>query len=279
MSYKTIATVLTDPEAIGPTLDSAVEAARAHDAHLEVLALGVDRTQAGYYYAGASAVLLEQSINRAQETANAVAGAVKKRLTGCDIRWGCEIDVTQLADLSRRVAGRMRFCDLAILPKPYGSGRGSELEAAVESSLFEGQVPTMVVPDGAIVAAKPRRVVIGWNETPEAMRAVRAALPLLCEADKVHVVIVDPPSHGASRSDPGGMVSQFLARHGARAEIDVLSKTLPRVSDVLMRHALDLDADLIVTGAYGHSRFREAVFGGATRHLLEDATLPVLMAH
>ncbi len=120
---------------------------------------------------------------------------------------------------------------------------------------------------------------VGWNESLEALRAVRAAMPLLTQADTVHVVVIDPPTHGPSRSDPGGMLSQYLARHGVSAEIDVLSKTLPRVSDVLTRHATDMDADLLVMGAYGHSRFREAVFGGATRNMLEQATIPVLMAH
>ncbi|VAW02683.1 Universal stress protein family protein, partial [hydrothermal vent metagenome] len=66
---------------------------------------------------------------------------------------------------------------------------------------------------------------------------------------------------------------------GVTAEIDVLSKTLPRVADVLLRQARDIDADMIVMGAYGHSRFREAIFGGATRYMLEKATVPMLMAH
>ncbi|MCR9140590.1 MAG: universal stress protein, partial [Alphaproteobacteria bacterium] len=86
-------------------------------------------------------------------------------------------------------------------------------------------------------------------------------------------------THGPNRSDPGGMISQYLARHDVKVEIDVLSKTLPRISDVLMRHAADMDADMMVMGAYGHSRFREAIFGGATRSILEDANLPVFMAH
>ncbi len=120
---------------------------------------------------------------------------------------------------------------------------------------------------------------IGWNESGEALNAVRAALPVLKAAESVHVVVIDPPVHGPYRSDPGGMLSQFLSRHGVRAEVDVLSKTLPRVSDVLKRHAADINADLIVMGAYGHSRFREAILGGATRYMLEQADLPVFMAH
>jgi len=92
-------------------------------------------------------------------------------------------------------------------------------------------------------------------------------------------VVIDPPMHGPNRSDPGGLVAQYLSRHGVKTEIDVLSRSMPRVSDVLLRHVTDMDADMVVMGAYGHSRFREAIFGGATRYMLEQATVPVFMAH
>jgi nucleotide-binding universal stress UspA family protein len=153
------------------------------------------------------------------------------------------------------------------------------LEPVVEGALFEGQVPVMICPDNGKVPTTPERVVVAWNESNESLRAARASLPILKAASAVHVVVIDPPAHGPNRSDPGGMLSQFLARHGVKAEIDVLSKTMPRVSDVLMRHAADVNADLVVMGAYGHSRFREAIMGGATRNMLEQAKIAVLMAH
>ena len=111
------------------------------------------------------------------------------------------------------------------------------------------------------------------------MAATRAALPLLKGADLVDITVVDPPPHGPERSDPGGLLCQMLVRHGVRAEVSVLARSLPRVSEVLARHATDQNADLLVMGAYGHSRFREAILGGATRNMLEQAELPVLMAH
>jgi nucleotide-binding universal stress UspA family protein len=137
----------------------------------------------------------------------------------------------------------------------------------------------MVMPDKATSTLNPRRVMIGWDESAEALSAVRAAIPLLTRADAVHVVVVDPPAHGPNRSDPGGLLSQFLARHGVKVEIDVLAKTLPRISDVLARHAGDIEAEMIVMGAYGHSRFREAILGGATRNTLESTSVPLFMAH
>ncbi len=279
MSYNCLFTVLTDEDLVPGVLDHAVALASAHDAHLDVLCLGVDRSQTGYYYAGASAVVLQETITLAHEAAEAIENATKSYLGKTDIRWGTDAGMVHMAEIGRHVAARARFSDLVILPKPYGAGRGAELEPVTESALFEGHTPALVLPGNAKPDPSPQRIMIGWNESIEALSAVRAALPLLTAADLVHVVIVDPPVHGPSRSDPGGLLSQYLARHGVKAEIDVLSKTLPRVSDVLIRHATDMDADLVVMGAYGHSRFREAIFGGATRYMLENAPVPVLMAH
>lgn len=279
MTYNCLFSVLTDESLIDGTLAHAVAAAQAHDAHLDVLCLGVDRSQTGYYYAGASAIVLQETISKAHDEAQAIEEKVKSELAASGIRWASESGVAQLADLGRHVAMRARFSDMVILPKPYGEGRGAELEPVTESALFEGHTPAIILPEDSKPVPEPRRIMIGWNESVEALSAVRAAMPLLTQADAVHVVVIDPPAHGPNRSDPGGLLSQYLARHGVKVEIDVLSKTLPRISDVLIRHAGDMDAEMIVMGAYGHSRFREAIFGGATRYMLENATVPVLMAH
>lgn len=279
MTYKSLFTVLTDPALVDETLTHAIATAEANDAHLDVLCLGVDRSQTGYYYAGASAVVLQETITRAQEDATEIDGLVRARLGGVTIRWAAEKGVAQLADIGRRVAERSRFSDLVTLPQPYGEGRGAELEAVTEAALFEGRTPVLVAPAGPAPAPAPKRILLGWNESPESLSAARAALPILRAADVVHVVVIDPPAHGPNRSDPGGLLAQYLSRHGVKTEIDVLSRSMPRVSDLLLRHVTDMDADMVVMGAYGHSRFREAIFGGATRTMLEQATVPVFMAH
>lgn len=279
MAYKTLFSVLTDTALAGPVLDQAIAMAQAHDAHLDVLCMGLDRTQTGFYYAGANALILQETITRAQEEAKEVAAHVKKILNASTIRWGLDSGVAQLADMGRHVAQRARFADLAILPKPYGDKRGAELEPILEAAMFDGATPVLMVPEAGSTLTNPKKIVLAWNESDEALAAARAALPLLIGADLVRIVVIDPPAHSPTRSDPGGLLSQYLSRHGVSCEIDVLSKTLPRVSDVLMRHARDTDADMIVMGAYGHSRFREAILGGATRNMLEHAGLPVFLAH
>lgn len=282
MAWKTLLSVVTrqeDPAVNDAALNSAVALARRFDAHLDVLALGLDQTQVGYFYAGASAMIYQETLERAQTEAEETEALVRRRMTPEEVRWSVDRAVAQLGGMSALISQRARFSDMVVLPRPYGPGRGPAEEAVIEAALFEGRVPVLVLPDGMAEPPAFDRAVVAWNQSPEAISAIRKALPLLQRASIVDITIIDPPSHGPERSDPGGMLSQWLARHGVRCEVSVLARTMPRVSDVLMRHVGDRDANLLVMGAYGHSRFREAILGGATRDLLETASVPVLMAH
>jgi nucleotide-binding universal stress UspA family protein len=278
MSFKTITTVLTNGVGDWSALDAALSLAAREGGHLAVVALGIDRSMPSHYYAGAHAVILETNFAEAQREAADLADAAEKRLAVQGVPYTVEPVTAQIATIAPWIGQAVRFSDLVVLGKPYGKDRGNEAEAVVEAALFGAGVPVLVVP-GTPLPATFGRVVVAWNESDAALRAVRAALPLLQMAELADIVVIDPPTHGPERSDPGGELSQMLARHGVRAEVNVLAGTMPRVSDTLLRHARDRAADLIVMGAYGHSRFREAIFGGATRHMLEAADLPVLMKH
>ncbi|KUJ79090.1 universal stress protein [Ruegeria profundi] len=279
MAYKSLLTVMTDAKQSGSALAQMVALAGAQDAHAEALCLGVDRSQTGYYYAGANALILQETLSRASAEAEEILTYAKEYLGKTGARWSAESGVAQIADIGRHVAHRARFSDLVILPQPYGEDRGAEAESIIEAAMFEGHAPVLVTPDDVAPFERPGTILLGWNESVEAMRAIRRALPFLIQADLVRIVVIDPPRHGPDRSDPGGMLSQMLARHGVKCEIDVLSKTMARVSDILNRHATDTEADMIVMGAYGHSRFREAILGGATRNMLEQSPVPVFLAH
>ncbi len=279
MAYKTLLTVMTETKAARAALSQMAALADAQDAHAEALCLGVDRSQTGYYYAGANALILQETLSRAKAEADEVLGFAKDYLRKTGVRWSAESGVAQIADIGRHVAHRARFSDLVVLPHPYGDERGAEAEPIVEAAMFEGHAPVLVVPEEAKPISVPRTAMIAWNESVEAMRAVRRALPFLKQSELVRIVVIDPPRHGPDRSDPGGMLSQMLARHGVKCEIDVLSKTMTRVSDILNRHASDTESDMIIMGAYGHSRFREAILGGATRNMLEKSAVPVFLAH
>lgn len=279
MAYKSLLTVLTDTSTAKYSLTKAIHVAQTEDAHLDVICIGVDRTQTGYYYAGAGVVFQQEVIEKAKEEAQETSQYVTKILAKSGIRYSVDKAVAQLAGLGRIVAHRAQFNDLVILPRPYGKGCAQEQEIIIEAALFEGNSPTLVIPKKSKVKFKRMRVIVAWNGSSEALSAVRAALPALIAAESVNIVVIDPPQHGPDRSDPGGALAQMLVRHGVNTEISILAKTMPRVSDLLLRHARDMDADMLVMGAYGHSRFREAILGGATRNMLENAKIPVLMAH
>ncbi len=279
MGYKTVLTIVTSAETAMQAIEAGTAIARREGGHLDVLCVGIDRTQTGYYYAGANAMILQETLERAQRDADAIGQKVKDRLKAEDVPWACEVAVAQIAGLARLVGDRARFADIVVLPRPYGKERGIEDEAVIEAALFEGHAPVLVIPEGGLKMPIGSRVVVAWNESAEAMAAVRKAMPILARADMVDIVIIDPPAHSPERSDPGGRLSQMISRHGARPEVSVLAKTMPRVSDVIRRHAIDRNADMVVMGAYGHSRFREAILGGATRNMLETCELPLFLAH
>ncbi len=279
MAYRTITTIVTQTENLTAELENAAKVARQVGAHLDVLCLGLDRTQPGFYYAGASAVVFQDNMAQAHEEAEKLEAAARTALETTDLNWSANALTVQMVALNGVVAHRTRFADLVVLPRPYGEGRGHEHEAIVEAAMFNGNVPALILPDGHAFPEKVENIVLAWNDSAEALRATRAALPFLQAADGVCITIIDPPAHGPERSDPGGALSQMLSRHDVRAEVSVLARTMPRVSDILNRHVGDKDAQMVVMGAYGHSRFREAIMGGATRHMLEVAEVPVLMTH
>lgn len=276
MGYKTILTVLTDANQ-RRQLDSAIAMTRREDAHLDVFCMGVDHTQSGYYYAGASAYVFQESIDKAVTAAAELEENVRDRLDPEDIRWSVNSAVAQVGGLSTLVGMRARYSDLVVLNRPYGKDALVDAEAVTEAALFEGAAPVLIVPD-ELKEPFGKKIMIAWNQSNEALAAVRRALPLLIAAESVEITVIDPSPNGPERSDPGGALCQMLTRHGVKAEIAVLARTLPLISDILNRRATEIGADMLVMGAYGHSRFRQAILGGATRNMLEKAQVPVLMA-
>jgi nucleotide-binding universal stress UspA family protein len=278
MAYKTFMTIWDGRAESRPALDLAVSMTRAAGGHLNVLCLGIDRIQPGLYYAGATPAIMTESIDTAREEALAADASAKDILDAEDIAWSTQAMVAQINGISRVVGMAARYADLVVLPRPYGGDAGEEAAFSMEAAMFEGNAPVLICPS-AVDAIPGKRIVIAWNESSEAMAAIRSALPLLSAAEAVDIAIVDPGRHSDDSADPGADLSQMLSRHGANVTVSVLARTVPRVAEVIQRHATDFNADLIVMGAYGHSRFRESILGGATRDMLEDVTIPVLMAH
>ncbi len=160
MAYKSLLTIVTDVKAQAAQIDAAIALARREDAHLDALCLGIDRTQTGYYYAGATAMIHQETLERAQNEAQATEEAVRARLGTEDVRWAAESAVAQLGGMSGLVALRARFADLVVQAQPYGNSGGQEGEAVVESALFEGRAPVLVLPKTGLGQVFGRRIVL-----------------------------------------------------------------------------------------------------------------------
>lgn len=174
-----------------------------------------------------------------------------------------------------------RYVDLIVLGQPDPDDAQAALfrPRPEEVALAVGR-PILVIPYARSWKEIGRRVLVGWDASREATRAINDAMPLLTGAEAVTVLSIDPADGPAGHGEvPGADIALHLARHGVTATVEVTVSAGIGTGNALLSRASDLDADLLVMGAYGHSRARELLLGGATRTVLESMTVPVLMAH
>lgn len=276
MAYKIIATILTDLRQDKDSLDAAITLADRMGAHLDIYVVTISHTETGGYYVGADAMIMAEVTRDAMTHRDGLEAWLENRMRGELGRWSSQCATVQGSALTTYLAQKLRFSDLVVLPRPYDDH--GDMATIVEACLFAAERPVLMIPKGCAAPDLGGHILVGWNDGAEALAAARAALPFLRQTDQVDICIIDPPENGAERSDPGGAMAQYLMRHGARPEVAVIAKTTPGVGDMLLRRAQEVGANMIVSGAYSHSRLREAVFGGATRTLLEMADRPILMS-
>ena len=171
------------------------------------------------------------------------------------------------------VAARGRLNDLVAVAQPRAA-EDRLYPPALEAALFSTGRPVLVVPPSPRDSLG-REVVVAWNDSVEAARALVAALPFLEGAQAVELMSVED---GGCHADPASL-NGFLKRHGVAAGFRRLQPDYRPLGEQMLEEARDSGADLFVMGAYGHSRLRELVLGGVTRQILAIADIPVLMVH
>ncbi|MFY9316544.1 MAG: universal stress protein [Burkholderiales bacterium] len=183
-------------------------------------------------------------------------------------------------DALAAVSLQARYADLVVIGQQndeWPSGVSKELERALP--LAAGR-PVLVVPYAFEERALCQRVMVAWDASREAAIAVRDALPLLSRASQVHIVTVDARATAVGHGEePGADIGLYLARHGVKVTVSRQDSAGVDAGNVLLSRAADLQSDLIVSGAWGHSRLQEFVLGGVTRTLLASMTVPVFMSH
>jgi nucleotide-binding universal stress UspA family protein len=284
MSYKTILVHVSPSPHCARRTELALGLAAAFEAHLVGAAMnGVPHI----IYEGNSMEAALQLAGAQMNAMAAQAGAALEAFERQCVQFGlASFERRQLNDddLNGLIL-QSRYADLLVLGQPDPDETRFTLDGDLPATVaLNSARPLLVVPyapsaPSAQTAALPGRVLIGWDGGAAATRAITAALPLLQRARAVTLAVINPDrawnGHG---EEPGADMALFLARHGVKVEVAVRS-TRGDPGATLLTMASDLGAELLVLGAYGHSRFRELVLGGASATVLEAMTVPVLLAH
>ncbi len=177
------------------------------------------------------------------------------------------------------VALRAIFADVSVVLNSLRSN-DTAFDNIVYGLLFEAPGPVILNVEIKPKALAPENVFVAWNSSLPAIRAVRAAMPLLKEAKEVTIACFDPdPSRYADGQNPGSDLAAWLSHHGVAVTVQEYATGHQNVGDALMTRAKEATADLVVMGAYGRSRWSERFFGGTTEAMIEQRDLPVLLAH
>jgi len=279
MDYKTI--LVDNDAASGATarLDVAAGLANACQAHLVGLTqTGIFRFLRDAAMPGVDVGGLAPVFEQLRQDAGERAGRFDQRAAQAGVasfehRIGDE-------DAGVALAAEAMYADLVIVSQRDPDDAGAPFDAAVpEYVAMNAPCPVLVLPCAGAAAPPFERIMVAWNASPEAARAVRQALPLLVRARQVDIAAVSHEGRGGPREPGGGaQIARFLARHGVKADVRQPSTTAG-VGERLLALAAECSAGLLVMGCYGHSRFRELLLGGVSRTVLRNMTLPVLMVH
>lgn len=276
MTYKTLLVHVDSAKRCAMRVDIAIRLAQEFDAHLVGLHVLQQVILPAYVATEVGPTVIEIQKRAIAADAARAQAAFTRAVSAAGLaktEWR-----TAAADATAVVLLHARYADLVILGQSDPSGESGVDPAFPGRLVLAAGRPCLIVPYAGKFNAIGNHVLIAWNASREATRAVTDAIPLLRLAKNISVVVFDPASgpHGAN---PGADIGLYLARHGLRVEVKTKPVPDNDIGNEILSRAADMDSDLIVMGGYGHSRLQELVMGGATRTLLESMTVPVLMSH
>jgi nucleotide-binding universal stress UspA family protein len=263
--------------ASSPVLDYAVSIASAYDAHISGVAFAYEPVVPGTVFDGVAASIIATYRAESEKAGQAAVSKFDELARRAGVSADShllEAGPTGAGELFAQVA---RHFDLAVVAQADPEQDSPE-ELLPEAALFGSGRPILIVPYIQKTGLKLDRVMVCWDGSRAAARAIADASPFLERSKSIDVVTVSK-SQGARNELPGFDIAHHLARHKLKVDLKRIVSRDVDVPSVLLSHAADTAADLVVMGGYGHSRLREFVLGGATRGLLESMTVPVLMSH
>ncbi len=279
MEFKNILIHLDHSNGCRNRLETSFELARTFDAQLTGLFIVPDYVVPSYVEAQISVDLItdvtEKAITRATDT---LAG-YQQLAEDANVSMDARVVEGQVIPILRE---HTKYADLLLLGQDQPDDPDNSSYGLADALLFEGGCACMIVPHSGKLSAPGNRVLLTWDASRESARALREAMPFLTRAETVVVLSSEPDDGDAAtaRGHPHAQeLAKFLKSHGIEAISSGISDPDLSAGDAIMGQAADMNADLIVMGAYGHTRLREIILGGVTRDLLKQAPVPLLLAH
>lgn len=275
MSLKNILVHVTESEQARARVEAALQLAMKHDAHLTGLGVYSNHYIPSYAAAEVNSAVLKEIAKREETRLAASQEIFDKAVEQAGWTERCDW-LSERGRVVDSVALHARYADLTLIGQhtPPGSAFGEDSFA--DELVLESGRPVMVIPQIGVGRPIGEHIVVAWNASREAARAVGDSMPLLESSRQVDVMSVRPKDMGDL---PGADIALHLARHGIKAQAKRSVANDIDTGDVLLNYVADSGADLVVMGAYGHSRLRELILGGVTRHILDHMTVPVMLSH
>lgn len=278
MTYKSILTYLDSSPRLDERIKVSLELTERFDAHLNGIApTGLATSMPGDYLS-VTTDFVEEMQSHLNEIAKTAADTFEATCRQSTVNtYESHVVVGNSMDT---LLQHSRHNDLVIIgqAEPTGPSKGATPGFVEQIILVSGR-PVLVVPYIGVKKPIGKHVIVGWDAGRESARALTDALPILQAAEQVELVSVAPANAKRDEDEVvGAEIALFLARHGVKVQFKQITSNMD-VGNTLLSHAVDFDADLLVMGAYGHSRIREWVMGGTTKTILQSMTIPVLFAH
>ncbi|MEP3048475.1 MAG: universal stress protein [Roseibium sp.] len=277
MPIKDILTVL-DLSGEQAAAKYALEFARSYDSHVTGLAVSFEPVVPAFAAAPMPVDYLQAAHDQAIAAAKEAKGQFDELARLAGVNYESRLAEILTGGPLENILVHCRMTDLVVIGQSNPDRPEPMRELMIETVLFESGVPVLVVPYIGSEAYQPKNVLVGWDGSSTATRAIHAALPVLEKSEKITVLVIQK-DNASTHGQPGADVANYLARHNMNVTIEVVANAQTGVADTVLNHVSDNGNDLVVMGGYGHSRMREFLFGGATREILEAMTVPILMAH
>jgi nucleotide-binding universal stress UspA family protein len=260
-----------------PAGNFAISVAETFEAHLTGVAFIYDPIIPGSILGGIPPEFIESQRAESEKSAKGAIAHFETAAKRVGISYESRMLNASASGAAEELGKLTRRFDIAIVGQANRDESGP-IDVVDEGVLFESGRPVIVVPFIQKAPLKLDRVMVCWDGSRAATRAVADSLPFLEKAKQVEVVLVTAKGFKTDEA-PGADLAKHLARHDLKVTLKRITSPDIDIASTILSYAADSNADMLVMGGYGHSRLREFVLGGVTRGILESMTIPTLMSH